>query len=85
MLGIFWQWNHGNVTTAYPPSEYLDLFKAGIFTIERASVVSFKGPNCVVLSTGTEVEADTIVCATGKGYIPMFIPRWAEQRCIDAL
>ncbi len=74
MLETFWQWNLGKVKIDHPPSEYLDLFKAGAFTTEKASVVAFKGPNRVVLSTGTEVEADTIVCATGKG-CPMLGPK----------
>ncbi len=75
MLETFWQWNHGKVKIDHPRSDYLDLFKAGVFTTEQASVVSFKGPNRVVLSTGTEVEADTIICATGKGCTPMFYPK----------
>ncbi len=46
-------------------SDYLDLYKSGAFTTERATVASFKGPSSVVLSTDTIVDADIIILATG--------------------
>ncbi len=46
-------------------SDYLDFYKSGAFTTERATVVSFKGPSSVVLSTDTIVDADIIILATG--------------------
>ncbi len=50
-------------------ADYLDFYKSGAFTTERATLASFKGARSVVLSTDTIVDADVIILATGDDNI----------------